>query len=53
MWDRAQEELSIEYNSAFDDHHERYASERLDADYEWYCSMMNEWDPEWPLEEMK
>jgi hypothetical protein len=52
MWDRAQEELEIEYNSAFDDHNERYAGERLDAEYEAYCQEMEYWDPEWPLEEM-
>lgn len=53
MWEfRAQEELAIEYNSAFDDHHERWAGEALDAEYEAYCYDMQAWDPEWPLEEM-
>lgn len=52
MWGRAQEELAIEFNSAFDDHHERYVNERLDTEYEWYCQQMNEWDMEWPLEPM-
>jgi hypothetical protein len=33
----AQIELEIEYNSAFDDHHERYAGEALDAQYEAEC----------------
>ena len=52
MWDRAQEELAIEYNSAYDDHHERWAGEGLDPAYEAYCAEMNAWNPEWPLEPM-
>lgn len=62
MWTdyRAQEELEIEYNSIYDDHHERYAGEALDAEYEAYCDEMNAWeeyaealnawDYSWPLE---
>lgn len=53
MWDQAQVELAIEYDSAFDDHHERWVGEELNPEYEAYCNKMNAWDPEWPLEEME
>jgi len=53
MWDQAQIELAIEYDSAYDDHHERYAGERLDPEYEAYCDEMNAWDSSWPLYPME